>query len=126
MSSKMLCLVVIDDEVLCLETIMLLLVGTNYRVCPFHKVSEGLEYIYNHAEEVDAVLLDIMMPEITGVEALERLRRHGDTSQIPVILQSGIASESQLGIDLASNRASFIRKPFSRESLITAVEEAVA
>ncbi|NEO52272.1 MAG: response regulator [Okeania sp. SIO3B5] len=74
------------------------------------------------AEQPDAILLDVMMPEIDGFSTLKQLRANQATQQIPVIfLTAKVCSEDrhqflQLGIN------GIITKPFDPMSLATQVE----
>ena len=64
--------------------------------------------------ELDAILLDIMMPGMTGIEVLEELRRN---SNVPVILVSArdANADKVRGLDLGAD--DYISKPFSVEEL---------
>ena len=63
----------------------------------------------------DLVLLDIVMPEMSGYEVLEELKASSETQHIPVIFITGLkdAEEEEKGLDLGA--ADFIHKPFNRK-----------
>ncbi|MEC9440930.1 MAG: response regulator [Myxococcota bacterium] len=69
--------------------------------------------------EVDAILLDILMPEENGWQILHKLKRDALTSDIPVILIS-VMDEQQRAITLGAS--DYIQKPFERAHLIESVE----
>lgn len=78
------CMLIIDDEEdirevaqLCLETV------GGWQVCTAQSGSEGL--ISAGCEQFDAILLDIMMPDMDGLSTLEKLRANSLTKNIPVI-----------------------------------------
>lgn len=75
-------------------------------------------------EDVDLALLDINMPEMNGLTMLAELRKHPRTAELPVIMVSTEGSEQRIEAIRASG-ASFVRKPFTPESLIAAVVGAV-
>ncbi|MBW3561476.1 MAG: response regulator [Actinobacteria bacterium] len=74
-------------------------------------------------EDVDVVLLDIMMPELDGIETLREIRRNHDTSDLRVILLTARASEDdhlrgyQVGAD------AYLTKPFDLEELRETLQE---
>jgi response regulator RpfG family c-di-GMP phosphodiesterase len=64
----------------------------------------------------------MMMPELDGIEVLMKLKSHEKLKNIPVIMQSGIDDIEQINNALSMGVKDFIRKPYSREILITAIE----
>ena len=69
----------------------------------------------------DLIILDIMMPEMDGLEVLTRLKANPDTSSIPVIfLTAKVQYEDVLGgYKMGANH--YITKPFTRNQLITGI-----
>ena len=69
---------------------------------PFYQIKEaengraGLEEILTGPERLCAVLLDVVMPEMDGLEVLRRLHREGALEQLPVFLITAEASDSVL------------------------------
>jgi DNA-binding NtrC family response regulator len=82
---------------------------------------EALQYI--EVEKYDAILTDIAMPGLTGVELLKKIQEHD--SATPVILISGKGSEQdpQALIDLGA--FAYVTKPFSLDEIEDVVERAV-
>ena len=74
-------------------------------------------------EDVDVVILDIMMPELDGIETLREIRRNDDTSDLRVILLTARASEDdhlrgyQVGAD------AYVTKPFDLDVLRGTLQE---
>lgn len=66
----------------------------------------------------DAVILDVMMPNMDGWEVLQRLRNHPDTQHIPVIICS-VFDDPELACALGAS--SFLSKPVKREDIIKAL-----
>lgn len=69
----------------------------------------------------DLIVLDRMMPKLTGDEVLRRLRRDGRTSSIPVILLTAKAEETDELVGLALGADDYVRKPFSMKLLVARV-----
>jgi DNA-binding NtrC family response regulator len=74
-------------------------------------------------EKIDAVLTDVKMPEITGIELLEKI--HTINGDIPVILMTGYA-DFDITVDaIRKGVFDFIIKPYQPERIIRSVEKAV-
>lgn len=68
----------------------------------------------------DLVIVDYQMPEMSGIQVLERLKSSNDTKQIPVIMLSANAMESE---DLSKFKADkYVMKPFQLQDFLAAVE----
>jgi two-component system cell cycle sensor histidine kinase/response regulator CckA len=85
----------------------------------FHALSActgmaGIEVFNQHQKEIVAVLLDLTMPEMDGVEVLEVLRQ---LTAVPVILMSGYSEQHLADIVESSGANGFIHKPFTSEEL---------
>jgi DNA-binding response OmpR family regulator len=70
----------------------------------------------------DLVLLDWMMPRLTGLEVCRRLRESPVTASIPVILLTAKAQEADVERGFAAGADDYIRKPFSNRELLSRVE----
>jgi two-component system phosphate regulon response regulator PhoB len=68
------------------------------------------------------VLLDWMMPKLSGIEVCRALRRNPDTAHIPVILLTAKAQEAELERGLAAGADDYIVKPFSLKDMLTRVQ----
>jgi sigma-B regulation protein RsbU (phosphoserine phosphatase) len=113
---------VIDDEETCLLSLTMMLHKTNYILYKFSSPIKALECLYTTPVNIDIILLDMMMPELDGIEVLMKLKSHEKLKNIPVIMQSGIDDIEQINNALSMGVKDFIRKPYSREILITAIE----
>jgi len=81
---------------------------------------EAVQYI--QAGEPDAVILDVMMPEMDGWETLQRMRIH---SSVPVLFLTALAGENTArAISLGGN--DFLRKPFDSNELLARLEVLIA
>lgn len=69
----------------------------------------------------DLVLLDWMMPEVSGIELVRRWRRQEDTRDIPVIMLTAKAEEDSTVKGLDSGADDYITKPFSPRELIARI-----
>ncbi len=84
--------------------------------------AEGLELV--SSEPLDAVLLDVMMPNIDGIEALRRIRRSQESMDMPVVLISArVGIEDQIE-GWAAGADGYVTKPFTPSDLTDALEGA--
>jgi DNA-binding response OmpR family regulator len=105
-------LVVDDDRKLC-RLIKDYLEPLGYEVLTEHTGTEGLAKAT--AEKFDAVILDIMMPEMDGLEVLRRLRA---VSNVPVLMLTGLGEESDRIVGLEMGVDDYVPKTFSTRELL--------
>lgn len=113
----------VDDEDINRRLVTELLEPEGYELVLAMNGREGLE----KAMEIrpDTILLDWMMPEMTGLEACQRLKQDPATAHIPVLLVTSLSErEDRLkGIEAGAN--DFLNKPIDNEDLILRVKNAV-
>jgi CheY-like chemotaxis protein len=83
---------------------------------------DGLRTFQQHADEIDAVLLDLTMPEMGGTEVFRRVREI--RPNLPVIVTSGYAAGNELD-ELLAHGATFLPKPFELADMARAVADAL-
>jgi DNA-binding NtrC family response regulator len=111
-------LIVDDDEAI--RTMLYDLLCDKYECDTASMAEEALQYI--EVESYDAILTDIAMPGLTGVELLKKIQEHD--SATPVILISGKGSEqAQALVELGA--FAYVTKPFNLVEIEEAIERAV-
>src|SRR5438046_135725 len=88
-------LAVDDDEI----NLMILIKNAQeagYVVKSFTSGEAAWDYITNHPQDVDLALLDKMMPGMSGLELLSRIKADNALKHIPVIIQTGDAGVIQM------------------------------
>lgn len=81
---------------------------------------EGLELLRQHW--IDIVLADINMPEMSGVEMVQRMREDGLIQTIPVVIVSTERSETRIAELKAAGVREYLNKPFTPENIKEVVE----
>jgi len=109
-------ILVIDDEEIVRNITKSLLSNAGFKVITARDGLEGLDLIKKHADEVNAVLLDLTMPRMSGEEVFHELRRI--RPDIPIILISGYNVMDAEKRFPAESLAGFIQKPFKPGELL--------
>ena len=99
----------VDDNVEINEGMSAVIQGLNYRVLSCSNGKEGLELYKQHVDEIALVVMDIVMPEMSGPEAARAMREINPAAKI--ILISGYDLSDELDDEM--NYDELIQKPFS-------------
>ena len=105
----------VDDEIHILELLKYNLETNGYYVITVETGEEALELL--EREKIDAVLLDLMLPKIDGLEVLRRIRNTKKIKKIPVILLTAKSDEFNKVLGLETGADDYIAKPFSIREL---------
>ncbi len=68
------------------------------------------------------ILLDIVMPEMNGLEVCEKLKENAETTDIPVVFLSGEADEEACNRGMQIGGAAYLKKPVEPDSLFSVIE----
>ena len=108
---------IVDDDLINREALKNLLFLWHYRVTEASGGMEALTLLEDGRHHFDLVLLDIMMPRMSGYEVCERIRETWSSTQLPVIFLTAKGLESDLSSGFASGANDYLTKPFSKEEL---------
>ena len=75
------------------------------------------------AEQPDLILLDVMMPGVTGWEAAKRLKEDPETTEIPIVFLSARTQEEDRRRGEELGVAAYVTKPFDPRELISTIRE---
>jgi len=114
---------VVEDEPHTAEMLAEMLRLRGYRVLKSYGSASAMKQLV--LDKPDAVVLDIMMPDISGLEVLHFMRRDPSMEHIPVIVVSakGLLSDIKVGMDAGATI--YLTKPLAYSELIRAVEVAL-
>jgi CheY-like chemotaxis protein len=114
---------VVDDTPDCREPLVRFLKLAGYGTAAAANGMEALDYLKHHA--ADVVLLDLMMPEMDGVEFLRIIRGDSIWRNLPVIIVTALSEGPMLGEALRLNvKRSLLKSRFTGDELLTCIEEA--
>lgn len=111
-------ILVVDDEASIRELLAFNLKKNGYEV---ETAADGREALAK-APKADLVLLDIMLPEIDGLEVCRRLKSSPQTNGIPIIMLTAKAEEIDRVLGLEMGADDYVVKPFSMRELIARVK----
>jgi CheY-like chemotaxis protein len=108
--------VVIDDSKLVLTVVSEILESAGYEVFATDSGIEANRYIYS-SRPPDLILIDVMMPLLSGDRKVRLLKERETSRNIPVVLMSTKPREELTEIARAAGADGFIQKPFTNQSL---------
>ena len=114
----------IDDEETCLEIISFSLLSRGYEVYSFIDGVEAIEFLNRGEVKIDLILLDMMMPIMSGLEVLSKIRQIETAKKIPIIFQTGTSEYEPINKRKEQGCIEYIiRKPYKRDELVKLVSE---
>ncbi|GFI29343.1 MAG: response regulator transcription factor [Lachnospiraceae bacterium] len=106
-----------EDEISMSEAVVDVLTYHKYNVDAVYDGADALAYA--EAEQYDGMILDIMMPELSGLEVLEQLRKKGNNTPI-LLLTAKVEIEDRIqGLDMGAD--DYLPKPFAMGELLARV-----
>lgn len=107
---------VVDDDPGIVALVSYKLTRSGFEVDSVGDGQSAVDYV--QTRRPDLVMLDVMMPGLSGLEVLERLRANENTARLPVIMLTAMAQEGDVerGFELGAD--DYIVKPFSPRELI--------
>ncbi|MCH7786409.1 MAG: response regulator, partial [Chloroflexi bacterium] len=121
MTSERPSILVCDDDVLTLEIVEKLIDNSGFDMVP---VTSGREAIQIAAtRQPDVILLNVIMPDMDGLEIVMALKERADTKDIPIIILSALSPGQ--GADHSGNVSEWVQKPLDTQSLFSALERVI-
>jgi PAS domain S-box-containing protein len=114
---------VVDDEESVRKVAARILESRGFSVVTADDGQAGVELVRRAQQPFVAVLMDLTMPKLDGVAALQELRRLAP--KVPVILMSGYDEQDAVARSAGSGLAGFLQKPFTAQTLSNALSLAL-
>lgn len=114
-------ILLVDDEASILQMSSAVLEGAGYHVIPARDGASAISLYSRNQSEISAVLLDMMMPGLDGLQTLDELRRINP--DVAVIACSGLRTAQREAEVLERGARSFIPKPYTEEQLLQSLCE---
>src|SRR5579862_7362332 len=114
------CVLVVDDNQPNVELMQAYLETLN---CMVHTASDGIEALEKVPKvKPDLILLDIMMPRMSGFEVCRRLKADPKTRDIPIIMVTALNELGDIERGVESGTDDFLTKPLNKLELVTRVK----
>ncbi|MBW8365902.1 MAG: response regulator [Rhizobium sp.] len=116
-------ILVVDDDDFQRNIVNTLLAAENYRLVFAGGGVEALNIL--RKRQPDLILMDIMMPDMDGIETTRRLKTMPQFAKVPVIMVTGKSEGAAVRDSIKAGAANFIVKPFDRDTLLAKVAHAL-
>jgi two-component system alkaline phosphatase synthesis response regulator PhoP len=113
-------ILIVEDEKDILQLVKLYLEKEGFRTVSAMTGAEGLRQV--KTEHPDLIVLDLMLPEMDGLEVCKRIRLNQDTALLPILMLTAKAEESDTVIGLELGADDYVTKPFSPKALVARVK----
>jgi DNA-binding response OmpR family regulator len=113
-------ILVVEDEKDLREVLTYNLGREGYKVLSAETGSEGLKRA--RKDVPDLLLLDLMLPDLDGIEICRRLKKDPVTSSLPIIMVTAKGEESDVVLGLGVGADDYVTKPFSPKELLARVK----
>jgi len=113
-------IIVVDDSKSNTFLLKHILELEGYSVIEVNHGSVAINILPN--EKPDLVILDVMMPEVTGFDVLKNMKSKESTKYIPVLMYSSVAEDSVINMALEIGANDYMYKPVPREELLKKVK----
>jgi len=112
-------ILIVDDVMSNVLLLKVLLTNEKFAIATASNGRQALEQV--EKENPDLILLDVMMPDLSGFEVAQQLKSNPKTAEVPIIFLTALNSTADIvkGFQVGAN--DFISKPFNKEELIIRV-----
>src|SRR5580658_4843742 len=118
-------ILVVDDEKNIRRTLQLVLEGEGYLVLGAETAAQALAILASPETPVDLAILDVKLPDISGLDALAKIRSDEATKDLPIIVISGHATVNDAVQAIKLGASDFFEKPLARERVLVSVRNVV-
>ena len=112
-------ILIVDDVISNVLLLKILLTNEKFQVCTANNGNSCIEQAKK--EKPDLILLDVMMPDISGFDAAVILKKDPETLDIPIIFLTALNNPSDLVKGFQCGANDFLTKPFNKEELVMRV-----
>lgn len=123
-------IVIVDDTIFSLEVLKAFLVSAGYLdIITVQSATELYQLVDGYLElgivEIDLILMDIVMPEIDGIEACRNVKKREWLADVPVIMVTATTEIDSLQLAFSAGAMDYIKKPLDRVELLARVRSAL-
>lgn len=112
---------VVDDEPMTRNLLRMILSYAGHKIYEADDGFDALDKIEQHAP--DLVILDVMMPNMDGIDVCKAVRGNEATAALPVIMLSAHSHPDSVQASMAAGANRYLTKPISRKDLLAQIDE---
>ena len=117
-------ILIVDDVVSNVLLLKILLTNEKFQVCTANNGTTCIEMA--RKEHPDLILLDVMMPDISGFDTAVVLKKDEETKEIPIIFLTALNTPADLVHGFQVGASDFLTKPFNKEELVMRVMQQIS
>ncbi len=119
-------ILIVDDEPHMVELEKAILEAEGYNIICAYNGEDALKKLEKAKQNPDLVILDMMMPDMSGREVCEKIRKNPKTKDLGVVFVT-VARFSEVGKDKLKNMkvSDYITKPFDNEMFVSRIKKAM-
>jgi CheY-like chemotaxis protein len=116
-------ILIVDDEATTAEMFSLMLEDQGYHTVVVHGTGTAIRSL--RQERPDLVLVDVMMPGLSGLELCRFIRREPELADLPVVVVSAMSQPEDLQAGVDAGASLYLTKPISKADLLEGLEKAM-
>lgn len=117
-------ILIVDDVMSNVLLLRVLLTNEKFTIATANNGRQALQQVKK--ENPDLILLDVMMPDLSGFEVAQQLKANPDTAEIPIIFLTALNGTADIVKGFQVGGSDFISKPFNKEELIIRVTHQIS
>ena len=117
-------ILIVDDSPAHLHSLKSIVEDEGYEGITAENGEHGLDAA--KSQHPDLILLDIVMPGMSGFQVKRKLRNIASTQKIPIIFVSIRKQETDIALGMRQGAKAYITKPVNKKELLSAIDEALA
>ena len=117
-------LLIVDDEEYNLKIIQHHLKDMNFNISTAQNGKQALTFLEKTNNNYDLILLDRIMPDMDGLEILNKIKANKRLNEIPVIFQTSMTSEKDIYDGLQAGAHYYLTKPYDKKLMISVIQNA--
>ena len=119
-------ILIVEDDLVAVDVLAEMLEGVGHTILRAGNAVAGLNLLAGSRAEIDMVIVDLVLPDLSGIQLIERIREKRPT--MPIVVISGYLSPSSVSVREtlgALGVMEMLAKPFDRHDLLAAVLHAL-
>jgi CheY-like chemotaxis protein len=110
---------IVDDDMRNIYALTSLLERHKMKVLYAESGGEGMDMLHKHGRDIDVVLMDVMIPEMDGYEAMRRIRATEEFRNLPMIALTAKAMKGDREKCMEAGASDYITKPIDAQQLVS-------